>query len=379
MAPTASEKRKRKDQHNAKESRKAYLGKVTPKIVRLYSDAAFQGSFGGVNRFRDYLSRKENISLTFTEARNILREVPNYEMHVANKANFKRRHIRYKGAGIDFQADLGFMPKFGRFSTFLLVVDLYSNYIYVEALLSKTAEAVKKALNKIIQENRLFKVTSLGTDAGGEFIGNREFLKSKNITLITLRGKNKAFQAENFIRIFKSALYKYLRFHHSKDWPRATPIITRLLNTRRQKNLGPFTPADINSPFEDPVSRPALEKLRRSRHEKEESKMKTKEPDYLKINSFVYLGYQKATLYKGFQTKRGAIYKIVAADRSQRPYLYTLAERDGTKLDGKYYGAELKKAPNPAKIDHEIDEVLKQRTVNGKKEYFVKFLYYPDK
>ena len=312
-------------------------------------------------------------------------------MHTLSRTRFKRRRLSAAGAGIQFQADLAEMPTFNDFSHFLLMVDLWSNFVYVEPLKSKSSAEVKKAFEKIFSENNLEKFTGIGTDKGTEFTANRKFFEEKGGHLYVQYGKNKAFQAETFIRIFKAVLYRYIRFKRSQDWPGALPKVAAQLNNRRQKNLGRFTPADLNSPQADPGSREYMKKkfqgkrlsLRKERKDKlppsETMRGKGEDKRDFKVNDFVYITADKKTFDKGFDMQRGAIYKITGVDTTVRPYLYQLKEEDGTPLERKYYGENLKYAPNPDDIDHGVERIVDEKMENGVKKYKVRWSFYPEK
>ena len=62
------------------------------------------------------------------------------------------------------------------------------------------------------------------------------------------------------------------------------------------------------------------------------------------------------------------------------PPLYELVDLFKTQIPGRFYQEQLTKSPPPKEVDYFfIEKVLKTRTVKGKKEYFVKYLYYPNK
>lgn len=346
-------------------------------VVRLYTDIEFPAAFGSVANFKKSLAVEKNIHIKYEDLKKILERIPIYQMHVLTKRRFARRSLRAKGAGIDFHADLGYMPPFNKYTYFLLMVDLYSNYIYVVPLKSKTAEATRKAFDHLFDTFHLDKFSSLGTDAGGEFTGNREYLKEKGVELYIRRGDNKAFQAENYIRIFKHVLYKYLRQERSQNWPSAVDRVVSQINNRRQRGLGSLTPAQVNNPLQDPVSRGVIKRKRYSDVEEKPKKLKKE----FRKNAFVFVNFKKEPLFKGFDTQRGTIYQIAEVDDQESPRLYSLKELDGTPVRGKYYAAELKSAPNPKDMEHEVEKIISRRTdkSTGKKQFLVKWLFYPSK
>jgi len=61
-----------------------------------------------------------------------------------------------------------------------------------------------------------------------------------------------------------------------------------------------------------------------------------------------------------------------------KPELYQLRDLLGEIIPGYYYSEQLTKAPKPEEKDYfMIEKILKEKTVKGKKFYFVKFLFYP--
>ena len=61
-----------------------------------------------------------------------------------------------------------------------------------------------------------------------------------------------------------------------------------------------------------------------------------------------------------------------------KPTLYKLVDLMKDPVQGNYYQQQLRIAPNPNDNDYwTIEKVLKKRTINGKREQLVKFLFYP--
>ena len=359
-------------------SQRRLSARVRRQIEEAYVDLGFPGAFGGVLRLAKNLREMKGLDVGAQDVKRVLEKLPVYQMHMLSRTRFRRRRLKAAGAGIQFQGDLAQMSEHNGFRYFLLLVDLYSNYVYVRAVKSKTGGSVRAAFSSIFKDNQLFKFTGLGTDGGREFTSNRTFLKKLGIELYIRRGPNKAQQAENFIRIFKSVLYRHLRFSRTKNWPGALQRVADQLNHRRQKNLGPYRPADINSPFADPQTRDFMKK-KFAGSPAERGKKWPREKTF-RLGQFVYVSYPKGKLDAGFDVQRGTIFRVGRVDRSERPYMYTLDELDGTEVERHFYAAELKSAPNPASIEHEIDNILDEKTTpGGKRLYLVSWTHYPKK
>jgi len=78
------------------------------------------------------------------------------------------------------------------------------------------------------------------------------------------------------------------------------------------------------------------------------------------------------------QLQRGQLFQIKKVISDVNPPLFELVDLQQDPVPGKYYRQQLTKSPPPKAENYFfVENVLKQRKVHGKTEYFVKFLYYP--
>jgi len=62
------------------------------------------------------------------------------------------------------------------------------------------------------------------------------------------------------------------------------------------------------------------------------------------------------------------------------PVLYELVDLQKAPVRGKFYRQQLTKSPPPSESDYFfVEKILKSRKVKGKKQFLVKYLYYPNK
>jgi len=62
------------------------------------------------------------------------------------------------------------------------------------------------------------------------------------------------------------------------------------------------------------------------------------------------------------------------------PPLFELIDLEKSPVLGRFYKQQLTKSPPPTSEDYFfIEKILKERKVKGRKEYYVKYLYYPNK
>ena len=259
-----------------------------------------------------------------------------------------------------------YLPRARSFPYALILVDLLSQYVLIEPLKKKTAENVRKALEKIITENDLIKISTISSDSGTEFTANISYFKKQGIKWFLLKSEVKASLAELSIRIFKSYLYKMLRLNPGTMWINIYKKVESQMNMRALKSLGGRSPAELFSPMADVSKKNKL-------YENQRTKNVTIGPIF-KMNDLVFIDIKKNVNDKGYDIQRGAIKRVTHVDKSSKPYVYTLGHLDSDKnLPRVYYGAELRKAPKLRAIPKQIDKIFDSRRQNKKREFLVSF------
>ena len=250
------------------------------------------------------------------------------------------------------------------------MVDLYSRFLFLRPLKDKTAAAVRAALDAIIEENELFKIRTIATDAGKEFVANIPYYRDKGIKWFILKGKVKASLAENQVKIFKNLLYKVIRKNKGVPWTKVYDDVLMQLNSRPLKKLGEKSPQSVLSPFEDVTSKPVLKK-------NFGEKPKNIKDNRFKVGDLVFLELPKHVNDKSYDIQRGVIKKVKDVKKDNLPHVYILENFDGTELSRNFYAEELRKAPGVRKLKYEVEKIYKARRKNKRKEYQVAFYNSP--
>jgi len=97
----------------------------------------------------------------------------------------------------------------------LVVIDVFTRYLWVRSLKTKTAKEVEKAPKSIFEIKKPIKIS---TDGGGEFNNKviEELLKKENIYHhITLNTDVKASYVERVIITLKRMMYRYFSENRS--------------------------------------------------------------------------------------------------------------------------------------------------------------------
>jgi hypothetical protein len=79
--------------------------------------------------------------------------------------------------------------------------------------------------------------------------------------------------------------------------------------------------------------------------------------------------------------QRGELFKISHIEASLSPPLYSLVDLMNDKVDGRFYKEQLFRGSEPDYKTNffEVEKVIGEKKIKGKKYFLVKFLYYGSK
>lgn len=277
------------------------------KILELYKDINFPGSFSGVKVFQQYLKTELDESVSEKQLYRLLKSDPLYVTHLKAVRHFPRRPYFVSSFGQLCQCDLAFMAPFNHFQYFLLLIDVFSRHIYVEPLKNKNGPSVESALKRIFSKFQT-PISCLETDSGGEFIYCKPLFKKLRIRFRTkTHSENKANFSEHGIFLVKRKLYLMMEELNSKNWPVLLPKVEEQLNMKPIPKLGGIAPNEINSFYDDikvreaqknekkkPYEQPTFEKQQANEKEYENSRT------LFKTGAYVYLQNKKKTFQKSY-------------------------------------------------------------------------------
>lgn len=128
------------------------------KLLKLWRDPSFNGSFRGARTFQVLLKTDLNIDVPLRRLYKVLAKDQIYLIHQKVHNIFPRRHYIVHNYGELCQMDIAhmFTEEGTKFKYFLLLVDVYSSKIFTEPLRTREASEIVKALNTI---NKKFNAT----------------------------------------------------------------------------------------------------------------------------------------------------------------------------------------------------------------------------
>ncbi|PIC44703.1 hypothetical protein B9Z55_004981 [Caenorhabditis nigoni] len=290
-----------------------------------------------------------------------------YTRHYPKSKSIQHNLWVTTGPDSHHMADLAMLPTLKShnkgFCYILVVVDVFSRYVFARPLKNKECATVTKAYDEILKSKWRIP-TRLYTDKGTEFMGKQFRKLCSDLGIIHQNPKNtnvKACYAENAIMRIKRQLEKWFTTTKSYEWTRILPEVVDGLNTAFMTSLG-TTPEKViwkNAPkiwnrlYGDTTKRCAK----------------------FKIGDTVRILLDNGPFAKGTRAKwTEEIFKVIKIVPYDIP-VYILADTLDREVDGIWYEEEMV-LYNKSDDFFEIDKVIRKRTRKGVQEYFVSFKGY---
>ena len=124
--------------------------KLIQKLIKLWSDESFSGSFTGVKNFQTHLLLQKNIRVSKTLIRKALTRLPEYSTTITRKYKFRRRHYSVS-ASREFFKDIS-----QGFIGFVCLIDAYNRFVFVEKIRSKGNKELEKTLKRLFRRSGPF-------------------------------------------------------------------------------------------------------------------------------------------------------------------------------------------------------------------------------
>ena len=340
-------------------------------LSQLYYNPESPASFGGVDSIYRAVKNDGKYQISRNKIRQWLQTQDTYTLHKPVRYRFKRNRVIVGRIDDEWEADLVIMDSLSThnngYKYVLTVIDVLSKYAWVEPLKSKTGECLVQAFGKIIKKGR--KPRMFHTDKGTEFINRKfqKFLKEHNIRFFTTHNETKASIVERFNRTLKGKMWKYFTAKNTLKYVDILQKLVKSYNHSRHRSIG-MRPVDMNKDNESVV----WERL----YGKESDK-----PIRFKFNvgDQVRISKTRRTFKKGYLASWTEEVFTITKRILRRPPVYKIADYEGEELEGTFYEQELQKVSKTDDDYYRVEKILKTRMRNKRKEYFVKFLGYPEK
>ena len=341
----------------------------------IYYNPKHRAAFTSFNKLWRYI-KLHGKEITKKEVEDWLRKQDVYTTHFKTTYKFPTRRVITHGINDMWDVDLMDMSNLSKENDgvkfILIVIDIFSRFLYVEPLKDKGTTNTLAALKKVMMKSDA-QPDTLRTDAGKEFVGNpvSNFFAEREIYHQIATNEKKANYAERVIRTLKRKIYKYLYYKMSERYIDVLDDLVLAYNDNYHSSIK-CSPSSVNKENEveiwaDQYLTPLPMKLQKV-------KFKFKPGDQVRISQV------RQAFTRGFgQTFSEEIFKIRHRYRTTPP-TYVLQDMKGEKVSGLFYEQDMvlvyNDIPESDRV-YRIEKILKNRTKNGKKEYLIKWKGYP--
>ena len=344
-------------------------------LRKIYYNPKNPGSFSGPIKLYNIVKKEGKYDISLQQIRKWLQNQDAYSLQRPVKRKFKRNKVIVGGLNDIWDIDLASVENLKKYNDniryLLIVIDVFSIFLYVEPLTDKKAVTVLNALKSIIAKGVVPR--TIRSDKGGE-LNNRyvkQFLKSKNVYYFTTQNETKANYAERVIRTLRNMMFIYF---NSKKTYRYMDILQDLVsnyNNSPHSSLGNITPAQVNAQNESRIwEKLYVDTVKPGKSYRQLFKFK--------VGSLVRTSQLPTVFEKDYQQKwTSEIFKVSSRRYRQAIPVYYLNNFHGEQIQGSFYESELQGVEKSADSLFEINKLIKQRRYRGQTQWYVSFAGWP--
>lgn len=355
-------------------------------LSRIYYDVDHPASFSSKEKlFR--ASRQELPSITRRDVDEFLKDSFVYTLHKPVRRKYKRNRVVVSHVDEQFMADLVDMQdndfkKSNRdardkkpYLHILTCIDILSKYAFAIPLKDKRAVTVRKALESIFEQRQPSK---LMTDQGTEFNNSevKKLCREQNIQYFTsLNYTIKCSVIERFNRTLRSKMFKFFTHSGTHNY---TDVLQRIVDSYNHTvhRITGMRPVDVNHENEAEVFKCVY-----GYDSYRDYLMSRKLPATMKEGDNVRVKFQQEKI--GSNSKSyyplwaDEVYKIAKVKRHPHMPYYQIKDAADRILPRRFQKESLQAiSENPV---FRIEKVLRTRNRRDGREFFVKWIGYPDR
>ena len=345
-----------------------YLGTI-------YYDPLHPGSYSGINKLWNVIKQDNDHNLTFKQVKTWLKKQESYVRHQAPPKVYPHQKILMSSMDEQWDGDLLSMDQFARknngFKYLAVFIDIFSHYIWVEPMKTKTGNEMVQVLARVFNKGR--KPMNLRTDRGTEYTNNivQHYLKRQGVHHFVAYNPIHASYAERVIRTLKGKIYRFFTDRQTHSYiSYLDDIVDGYLDTIHN-SIG-MRPRDITAKNAQDV----YEKLYLPQQIVEEQKVVKYK---FEIGDKVNLLMDRSTFNKGYkETYFQEIFEI-ARRTPTHPPRYKLVDLLKEELNGSFYEQQLVKVTYNTSGLFRIEKVIRYRKTAKGREALVRWQGYPAK
>lgn len=286
-----------------------------------------------------------------------------YELHKPARRIFPRRHYKLERIGDTWQMDLidfnNLAKENNNISYILVVIDIFTKYVWTRPVKNKNSITVRDALENIIASSSYGPPRNIHSDEGKEFtnVVCKSLYSKYGINFYQTYTAMKASIVERVIRTLKQKIFRLFTIQHNHKWLNILPKITSEYNNSKHSAIN-MKPIEVKD--EKDVDKIKLFMFNQLR--------KTKKENKLSVGDFVRISKYKSIFAKGYTANWTTEIFEIKKIFSGNPTTYVLQDEHGEEIVGRFYAEELQKTNFPD--TYLLEKIVKK----NKRTATVKFL-----
>jgi hypothetical protein len=342
-------------------------------LESIYFDPLHEGSYSGIVKVWNAVKEDNPHNLTYQNVRDWLERQESYKRHIRVRERFPRQKIIMHKVDQQWDADLMDMSKFyyknNRIKYLAIFIDIFSRYLWVEPMKTKTPDEMVLVLQRIFAQGR--KPEFMRTDKGGEYMGTavQRYLDMKRVHHFVAFNVNHANYAERVIRTLKGKIYKYFMKNQTQVYiDHLDDFVDSYLDSVH-RGTG-MRPINITKANEDEVYDKIYLPQQRA-EEKMDLSFK------YKVGDKVHVAATRTKFTKGYvPTFKKEVFKVKYRTYTIPPR-YKLVDLKGRDIAGTVYEPEIQKVTYKEGV-YRIQKILRRTVRENEKQALIKWEGYGD-
>ena len=333
-------------------------------LSKIYSNPRNSSSFSSVEKLYD-AARKKRKNIKRKEVEDFLASQDSYTLFRNRRVNYPTAKTHAISTDQMWQLDLSTLIHLAEendnIKYLFVCIDVFSRYLWIRPLESKSSEESAKAIVSIFKEGRIpgFIVSDSGTEFKGKF---QEVLKAHNVGYFTLHSPSKASIAERIQRTIKTRIFRYLNHNNTKRYIDVLQHIVYAYNSAIHRTIG-TTPIKKSSSNQYEILKFSNNKKIKYRYSP---------------GDFVIVSRAPSTFKKSFEgTFNSEIFIVHKLMLRSNIKVYQLRDLNDKVIEGIFYEEEIQKVNFDPDDEFKIEKIIHKRKIKGKYHYKVRWVGYP--
>lgn len=333
-------------------------------LKNIYFNPKHPASFGSIDKLYK-AAKNKNKFITRLKVKKFLQSQPAYIYHRQRRINYPTAKT-YAGSPdevwqIDLTTLIHLADENDGIKYLLIVIDVFSRYLFIEPIKNKNSKSVAEALNSIFKKGRI--PAFIASDHGKEFLSEtKKLLDILNIGYYTLNSPSKASIAERVQLTIKSRIFKYLTFKNTRRYiDKLQDFVSSYNNTvHRTIKMTPNKKFQSKKGYYIPQNQDIVKKVYK-----------------FKINDKVVVSRNSDKMFKSYEgTFNKEIFSVSKRFYKSNLPMYHLRDLNNDIIEGSFYEQELQLFNINSNTIYQIEKIIKTRGRGKNKQFLVRWQDY---